>query len=61
MEWQHFVLSVDSCDVPAGGPVTAEEFRHVVLIVMLAVSNPCEWYIRLFYIMFICLFARSQL
>ena len=41
-EWQQFIQSVDDSEIPTGGPVTAEEFRRIALVVALAISNPHE-------------------
>jgi hypothetical protein len=39
-DWQQFLKSSCSSDLPAGAPVTGEEFRRVALVVALAISNP---------------------
>jgi hypothetical protein len=41
-DWQQFIQSVDASEIPTGGPVTAEEFRCIALVMALAISNPCE-------------------
>lgn len=56
-DWLQFLQSTDSSDVPAGGPVTREEFRRIALIVALAISNSREWCIQMLWTMFICLFV----
>ena len=56
-DWQHFLQATDSFTIPGGGPVAKEEFHHIALVVALAISNPCEWCIQMFWTMFICLFG----
>jgi hypothetical protein len=41
-DWQQFIQSVDASEIPTGGPVAAEEFRRIALVVALAISNPRE-------------------
>jgi hypothetical protein len=56
-DWQHFLQATDSFTIPAGGPVAKEEFHRIALVVALAISNPHEWCIQMFWTMFICLFG----
>lgn len=58
-DWQQFIQSVDAFEIPTGGPVTAEEFRRIALVVALAISNPREWWIQFFFYD-IDLFISSQ-
>jgi hypothetical protein len=60
-DWQQFIQSVDASEIPTGGPVTAEEFRRIALVVALAISNPREWWIQFFFSMIlICSFPHRK-
>jgi hypothetical protein len=59
-DWQQFIQSVDASEIPTGGPVTAEEFRRIALVVALAISNPREWWIQFFSMILICLFPHRK-
>lgn len=39
-DWQQFVNSTNSSDIPVGESVTGSEFHRIALVVALAISNP---------------------